>query len=68
MLPFVKQYYQALSKLKNILMWKWHLIQNYIAKKKHQNICRSELIYEDKSLKSLVDGKSVEQARQYFNF
>ena len=34
MLPFVKQYYQALSKLKNILMWKWHLIQNYIAKKK----------------------------------
>ena len=32
-LPFVIQYHPALPKLKNILMGKWHLIQNYIGKK-----------------------------------
>ena len=28
LLPFVTQYHPALSSLKKILMWKWHLIQN----------------------------------------
>ena len=50
-------------------MRKWYLIQNYTAKKKnHENISWSELIQEDRGLKSLADGRSIMQARQYFKF
>ena len=52
MLPFVMQYHPALPNLENILTGKWHLIQNHIAKKSHQNISWSKLIYENGSLKS----------------
>ena len=36
--------------------------------KDHQNVSWSKLIYDDRSLKSLADARSVTQARQYFNF
>ena len=58
-LPFVIQYHPALPKLKNILMGKWHLIQNYIGKNNHQNISWSDLMYEDRILKSFANGRSV---------
>ena len=61
-------YHPALSKSKKILMGKWHLIQNYIGKKNHQNVSWSELIYEDRSIKSLAEARSVRQAHQYFKF
>ena len=67
-LPFVMQYHPALSNRKKILMGKWHLIQNYIGKKNHQNVSWSGLIYEDRSIKSLAEARSVRQARQYFKF
>ena len=66
-LPFVIQYHPALPKLKNILMGKWHLTQ-IKSEKNHQNISWSKLIYEDRGLKSLADGRNVMQARQYFKF
>ena len=63
------QYHPASPNLKKILMRKWYLIQNYTAKKKnHQNISWSELIQEDRGLKSLANGRSIMQARQYFKF
>ena len=36
--------------------------------KDHQNVSWSKLIYDDRSLKSLADARSVTQARQHFNF
>ena len=57
-IAFVMQYHVALRNLKNILMGNWHLVQNYIGKKSSK-ISWSEVIYEDRSLKSLVDGRSV---------
>lgn len=38
LLPLIMQNHPALPNLKNILMGKWHLIQNHIAKKSYQNI------------------------------
>ena len=36
--------------------------------KLRQNVSLSELIFEDRSLKSLADARSVAQTRQYFKF
>lgn len=66
LLPLIMQYHPALPNLKNILMGKWHLIQNPIAKKSYQSISWSELISEYRSIKSLADGRVVLPACQYF--
>ena len=61
------QYYLALPKLKNMLEMSPHS-KSHRKRKKNQIISWSELIFEDRNLKSLADGRSVLRACQYHKF